>query len=81
MSNRPSSYFPREKEQRTANPPANPPASQLLPPDAVAALQKAAATEPSAADPMRRQKAIEKTTQHLKTQYPQFFKESAPCQS
>ncbi len=71
MSNRPSSYFPREKEQRTANPPV----CQLLPPDAVAALQKAAATEPSAADPMRRQKAIEKTTQHLKTQYPQFFKE------
>jgi hypothetical protein len=76
MSNRPSRYFPREKEQRTANPPA----IQLLPPDAIAALQKAAATEPSAADPMRRQKAIEKTTQHLKTQYPQFFQGARPCQ-
>lgn len=48
---------------------------RLLPPDAVAALQKAAATEPSAADVLRRQKAIEKTTQHVKAQYPQFFKE------
>lgn len=47
--------------------------SHLLPPDAVAALQKAAATEPSAADVLRRQKAIEKATQRIKTQYPQFF--------
>ena len=48
--------------------------SQLLPPDAVAALQKAANTEPSAADPLRRQKAIDKATQRVKAKYPQFFK-------
>lgn len=47
--------------------------SQLLPPDAVADLQKAASTEPSAADPLRRQKAIEKATQRVKAKYPQFF--------
>ena len=49
------------------------PPNTLLPPDAVAALQKAAATEPSAADVLRRQKALEKATQRIKTQYPQFF--------
>lgn len=48
---------------------------QLLPPDAVAVLQKAAMTAPSAADVSRRQKAIEKATQQIKTQHPQFFKE------
>lgn len=47
---------------------------QLLPPDAIAALQKAAATEPSAAEPLRRQKAIEKVTQRIQQQYPEFFK-------
>ncbi|MCE1244913.1 hypothetical protein [Oryzomicrobium sp.] len=47
---------------------------QLLPPPAIAALQMAAATEIPPADPLRRQKAIEKTTQRIKQQYPQFFK-------
>ena len=46
---------------------------QLLPPDAIAALQKAATTAPSAADPLRRQKAIEQTTQRIKQQYPDYF--------
>lgn len=50
---------------------------RLLPTDAVTALLKAAATESSAADVLRRQKAIEKATQHVKAQYPQFFKEQA----
>lgn len=49
------------------------PLHTLLPPDAIAALVKASATEPSAADPLRRQKAIEKTTQRIQQQYPQFF--------
>lgn len=47
--------------------------SNVLPPEAVAALQKAAATKIPAADPLRRQKAIESTTQRIKQQYPQFF--------
>ena len=51
--------------------------SRLLPLDAVQELQKAARTEPSAADPLRRQKAIEKATQRIKAKYPQFFKEQA----
>lgn len=50
-----------------------PTVSKHLPPPAVAALVKAAATEPSAADPLRRQKAIEKATQRIKQQYPKFF--------
>ena len=49
------------------------PVSKLLPEDARRALIKAALTEPSAADPLKRQKAIEKTTQRIKSQYPQFF--------
>jgi len=49
--------------------------SRTLPPDAVAALVKASATEPSAADPERRQKAIEKATQRIQQQYPQFFRQ------
>lgn len=51
-----------------------PPTSNVLPPEAVAALQKAAATKIPAADPLRRQKAIEATTQRIQQQYPQFFK-------
>ncbi len=51
------------------------PAHTLLPPDAIAMLVKASATEPSAADPLRRQKAIEKATAAVKRQFPQFFKE------
>lgn len=47
--------------------------STLLPEDARHALVRAAYTEPSAADPLRRQKAIEKTTQRIKSQYPEFF--------
>jgi hypothetical protein len=46
----------------------------VLPPDAVAALVKAAATKNPAADPLRRQKAIEHTTQNIKAQYPQLFR-------
>lgn len=47
--------------------------STTLPPDAVTALVSAAATPHSAADPLRRQKAIEQATQRIKRQYPQFF--------
>ncbi|WP_334157894.1 hypothetical protein [Oryzomicrobium sp.] len=47
---------------------------RVLPHQAVTALQLAAATENTPADPLRRQKAIEKTTQRIKQQYPQFFK-------
>ena len=52
---------------------------QLLPPDAIAALQKAAATPPSTADPLRRQKAIEHATQRIKQQYPDYFQIKEIC--
>lgn len=51
----------------------NKPPHTLLPPEAIAALQKAAATKNPAADPLRRQKAIEHVTQRIKQQHPQFF--------
>lgn len=51
----------------------NRPLHGVLPPEAAAALQRAATTENTPADPLRRQKAIEKTTQRIKQQYPQFF--------
>ena len=50
------------------------PISNLLPAEARNALIAAAKTVHSAADPLRRQKAIEKTTQRIKSQYPEFFK-------
>lgn len=53
------------------------PLARVLPADAVAALVKAAATEPSAADPLRRQKAIEKATQRIKQQYPHLFNQES----
>ena len=48
--------------------------STLLPMDARLELQRAAQTENTPADPLRRQKAIEKATQRIKARYPQFFK-------
>jgi len=51
---------------------ARPPHS-LLPPDAIAALQRAAATPPIGPDPLARQKAIEKATARIKLQYPDYF--------
>lgn len=51
----------------------NSPPATTLPPDAAKLLKQAAATEPSAADPLRRQKAIEKATQRINQQYPKFF--------
>jgi hypothetical protein len=50
------------------------PPHQLLPSDAIAALQKAAQAAPSADRPDARQRAIEKTTERIKQQYPQLFK-------
>lgn len=53
--------------------PAKVPAAHVLPAEARDALIKAAMTAPSAADPLRRQKAIEKATQRIKSQYPHLF--------
>ena len=51
-----------------------PTTSHVLPPDAVAALQKAAATPTNRPDRLcPRQMAIEKATARIKQQYPQFF--------
>ena len=50
------------------------PPHRLLPSDAIAALQKAAQAEPSVGRPDARQRAIEKTTERIKQQYPQFFR-------
>lgn len=49
------------------------PPNTLLPPDAVAALQKAATTPNPPSDPLFRQKLIEQTTRRIQQQYPQFF--------
>ncbi len=51
----------------------NKPPHSVLPPDAVAALQKAAATKNPPSDPLFRQKLIEQTTRRIQQQYPQFF--------
>ncbi|KAA3649816.1 MAG: hypothetical protein DWQ11_17820 [Proteobacteria bacterium] len=53
--------------------PQRPSIANVLPADARDALVKAYQTAPSAADPLRRQKAIEKTTQRIKQQYPELF--------
>lgn len=49
------------------------PTHTLLPPDAIAALQKAAATTNPPNDPLYRQKLIEQTTRRLHQQYPNLF--------
>lgn len=48
--------------------------SRLLPPDAIARLQRAAQTPITAQDPLARLKAIEFATQWAKLKYPHFFK-------
>jgi hypothetical protein len=48
---------------------------KLLPPEAMAELQRAAAVEPTHADPLRRQKAIEAATARLRLKYPGLFRE------
>lgn len=50
------------------------PISTALPAAAAQALVKAAQTANSVADPLRRQKAIEKATQNIKQQHPHLFK-------
>lgn len=49
--------------------------STTLPSEAVAKLTAAAKTPNTDADPLARQKAIEKVTAELKQKYPQFYKE------
>ena len=44
-----------------------------LPLEAQRILMRAAQTPVTAADPLARTKAIEKATQRVKTQYPEFF--------
>lgn len=51
-----------------------PTVAKVLPADARDALVKASATDNTAADRLRRQKAIEKATQRAKFQYPHHFK-------
>jgi hypothetical protein len=48
---------------------------KLLPPDAMAELQRAATVEPTQADPLRRQKAIEAAIARLRLKYPGLFRE------
>lgn len=48
--------------------------SQLLPPDAVARLQKAAKTRPTPGDPLARVKALEQAHRAIKSQYPNYFR-------
>ena len=53
----------------------HPKPARLLPDDAIAELVKASQTEPTRADPLARQKAIEKATERIKTRYPHLFHE------
>lgn len=46
----------------------------LLPPDAIAILQKAAQTPTPAHDPFARVKAIDKACERIKRMYPNHFK-------
>lgn len=48
--------------------------AQILPPSARDALQRAAQTPVPDHDPLARVKAITKTTQQLRSQYPEFFR-------
>lgn len=55
------------------------PVARLLPPEAVAALQQAAATPlvPNAKEPkLSRWAAVQRATARIKAQYPHLFKES-----
>jgi len=52
---------------------AKPPPHNLLPPDAIAQLQKAAQTPNTASDPLARVKAIQQATERVKAQYPTHF--------
>lgn len=47
----------------------------VLPPEAVAQLQRAARTPFDEFDPLARVKAIEQATRRVKRDYPNFFKE------
>lgn len=51
------------------------PVHTLLPPAAIAALQKAARTKIPINDPLARAKAVEKATQQVKQNHPELFKE------
>lgn len=49
------------------------PPHRLLPPDAIAILQRAAKSETGT--PMQRRKAMEEAEKRVKRMYPQFFRE------
>lgn len=51
------------------------PIHRLLPPDAIRALQEAAKTPITAADPLARVKAIEQATRRIKRTYPHLFRD------
>lgn len=53
----------------------NQPPAKLLPLEAARLLQQAAQTPIPGHDPLARVKAIDKATERVKRQYPQFFKE------
>lgn len=53
----------------------NLPPANVLPRDAAKLLQQAAQTPIPGHDPLARVKAIDKATERVKRQYPQFFKE------
>lgn len=46
----------------------------LLPPTAAKQLQQAAETPITRSDSLARVKAVEKTTERIKAQYPQYFR-------
>lgn len=53
----------------------NLPPAKLLPLEAARLLQQAAQTPTPGHDPLARVKAIDKATERVKRQFPQFFKE------
>lgn len=50
----------------------------LLPHEAAVALQQAVLTPIARTDPLARVKALEKVTEQIKSQYPQFFRKETP---
>ena len=49
------------------------PPHRVLPPDAIAKLQEAAKTKPTAKDPLAKTKAIEQATTWVRRKYPLLF--------
>lgn len=55
---------------------AEPKLSTVLPPCAAKMLHEASKTPPVFGDPLARRKAVDKTVERVKREYPQFFRKA-----